>query len=578
MAAVTAVVLTQVRRWSAARLAVAVVRLDDAVRLLVEVDGALARARPPGSWRGTAADAARAEHERMARQVHRLAAGAAAVRSGLAAAADAVAGLHAGLAAAQELADGNGFTIAADGVVADAVADAPAVPAVAAAGPAAGAGARSAVRAEIVDRVEQVLRAAGALDTELAALLHTIAADTAGPDPSPPVVPAAAIGVPAPPGGSVADSVADSAGWWSVLSAAARQRVVAEHPEWIGNRDGIPAVARNEANRRLLGERAAGLDADLGALQARYDALTAAGPGPMESAWLAARDDLLARLAELRRRQEVADAVGAAAAGADRRLLLLDLDRDRPRAAVATGDVDTADHVAVLTPGFGNTVGGDLPGVVETAGALRDRSAAVLDGSGRSGESVAAVAWLGYDVPGGPLNVSTADAARRGRRRPGPLLRRDRRGAPHRPAPDRARPLLRLADHRLRAAAGPWCRRRGAVRLARDRHRRPRRRARARRAHRRRRGAVGPGSRPRLVRRRPEPARRRHGAVGPRRDPAGRRAAAGSVLHSQYLTPGTTSQYNVAATVAGLPDQRILDPGVGMGDVLRDALGRRSGS
>ena len=56
--------------------------------------------------------------------------------------------------------------------------------AVAAAGPAAGDGARSAVRAEIVDRVEQVLRAAGALDAELAALL-TIAADTAGPDPSP---------------------------------------------------------------------------------------------------------------------------------------------------------------------------------------------------------------------------------------------------------------------------------------------------------------------------------------------------------------------------------------------------------
>ena len=68
----------------------------------------------------------------------------------------------------------------------------------------------------------------------------------------------------------------------------------------------------------------------------------------------------------------------------------------------------------MLTPGFGNTVGGDLAGVVETAGALRDRSAAVLDGSGRSGESVAAVAWLGYDVPGGPLNVSTADAARCG--------------------------------------------------------------------------------------------------------------------------------------------------------------------
>ena len=38
-------------------------------------------------------------------------------------------------------------------------------------------------------------------------------------------------------------------------------------------------------------------------------------------------------------------------------------------------------------------------------------------------------------------------------------------------------------------------------------------------------------------------------------------ATAGSVLHAQYLTPGTTSQFNIAATVAGLPDERILDPG-----------------
>ena len=431
------------------------------------------------------------------------------------------------------------------------------------------------MRAEIVDRVEQVLRAAGALDTELAALLHTVAADTAGPDPSPPVVAAAAIGVPAPPGGSVADSVADSAGWWSVLSPAARQRVVAEHPEWIGNRDGIPAAARDEANRRLLGERAARLDADLGALQARYDALTAAGPGPMEPAWLAARDDLLARLAELRRRQEVVDAVGAAAAGADRRLLLLDLDRDRPRAAVATGDVDTADHVAVLTPGFGNTVGGDLPGVVETAGALRDRSAAVLDGSGRGGESVAAVAWLGYDVPGGPLNVSTADAARRG----GADLARFYDGI------DAARPTdphLTALGHSYGSLTTGYALQQahgvddavlfGSPGIGTDDL-----------------GDVHvPAGHTGVVEAPWDPVadlgwfgddpNRLDGVTGLSARAAtlpDGAAAAGSVLHSQYLTPGTTSQYNIAATVAGLPGQRILDPGVGVGDVLRDALGRR---
>ena len=53
--------------------------------------------------------------------------------------------------------------------------------------------------------------------------------------------------------------------------------------------------------------------------------------------------------------------------------------------------------------------------------------------------------------------------------------------------------------------------------------------------------------------------------------------AAGSVLHAQYLTAGTTSQHNIAATVAGLPDQRILDAGVGVGDVLRAALRSRPG-
>ena len=58
---------------------------------------------------------------------------------------------------------------------------------------------------------------------------------------------------------------------------------------------------------------------------------------------------------------------------------------------------------------------------------------------------------------------------------------------------------------------------------------------------------------------------------------ARRHAAAGSVLHAHYLTPGTTSQFNIAATVAGLPEERILDPGVGVGDVVRGALDRAVG-
>jgi hypothetical protein len=549
---VTALALTQVRRWSAAGLEAVVVRLDLVGRVLAEVGSALARARPPDSWQGTAADAARALHEHLVRSVRRMAAEAASARTGLGVAADAVAGLHAGLAVAQDLADANGFTIAVDGTVADA-----------GAGAGVGDRVRAVVRAEIVDRVEQVLRAAAALDTELAALLNAAAAS------GPVSPPGGVLGVPTPPSGTVADS----AGWWSALSPAARQRIVAEHPGWIGNRDGIPAAARDEANRRLLGESDSLVDAELRAIQARYDTLTATGPGPLEAAWLAARDDLLGRIAEVRRRQEVVDAVAAASAGADRRLVLLDVERDRPRAAVAAGDVDAADHVAVLAPGFGNTVGGDLPSVVDTADALRERSAALLGGGG----SVAAVAWLGYDVPGGVLGVTTSAAARLG----GADLARfydgidaSRATDPHLTALGHSYGSLTTA-HALRQARGVD----DAVLF----------------------GSPGIGT----------------DDVGDLRVPAGHvgvveapwdpvadlgwfgddpnrldgvtslsaraatlpdgTASAGSVLHSQYLTPGTTSEHNIAATIAGLPDQRILDAGIGFGDALREIIDERSG-
>ena len=380
------------------------------------------------------------------------------MRSGLAAAADAMAGLHAGLAAAQELADGNGFTIAADGIVAEPSPmhlplplplPLPVRRRVTVPGPACGP--RSWTGSS-----RCCARPVRSTRSSPRCCAHRGGHGRTRPVAAGALRPPSAFS--APPGGSVADSVADSAGWWSVLSAAARHRVVAEHPEWIGNRDGIPAAARDAANRRLLVERAALLDADLRALQARYDALTASGPGPLEAAWLAARDDLLARLAELRRRQEVVDAVAAAAAGTDRTLLLLDLERARPRAAVAAGDVDTADHVAVLTPGFGNTVGGDLARCRRhgrrparpVRRRARPRRSRRRVGGGRG------VARLRRTGRAAERRHRRRRPARR--RRPGPLLRRDRRGAPHRPAPHRARPLLRLADHRLRAAAGARCR------------------------------------------------------------------------------------------------------------------------
>jgi Alpha/beta hydrolase len=553
---VTAAALGQVRRWSAAGLDAVAIRLQATGRALATIGEALERARPPDAWRGAAADAARTGHERVATLLRMLAADVVTVQAGARAASDAVDGIQAALAQAHDLADANGFTIAVDGTVADTALSEPGT-----------ADTRPAVQAEIVDRVEQVLRASAVLDADLAVLLMAVA--QAGSTGSP-----AAIGVATPPDGTPADS----AGWWSALSPAAQRMVVAEHPEWVGNRDGIPSAVRDEANRALLDGQVARLDVDLRSVRARYDALTAPGPASLEAVWLAERNELLGRLDELHRRRQVLDAVRATISGSDRRLLLLDLDRTRPRAAVAAGDVDAAEHVAVLTPGFGNTVRGDLTDTADTADALRARSLAALDGAGRHGESVAAVAWLGYDVPVELLGVGTPDAARAG----GADLARfyegvdaSRRTDPHLTALGHSYGSL-TTGYALQQAVGVD----DAVLF----------------------GSPGigtdhvealhvPAGHTGVVEASWDPVadlgwfgddpNRLDGVTGLSARAAtlpDGTASVGSVLHAQYLTPGSTSQYNIAATVAGLPEQRILDPGIGVGDVVRGALDGRSGS
>ena len=41
--------------------------------------------------------------------------------------------------------------------------------------------------------------------------------------------------------------------WWDSLSEADRQRVLREHPEQIGNLNGIPVDARSQANQAVMG-------------------------------------------------------------------------------------------------------------------------------------------------------------------------------------------------------------------------------------------------------------------------------------------------------------------------------------
>ena len=176
---------------------------------------------------------------------------------------------------------------------------------------------------------------------------------------------------PPPPPGTAPAVVA---AWWDGLPATARDRELARDPRAVGAADGLPAVVRDRANRVELDRLLAGLEeleADL------------PGGGPMADA---ARDGVRAKRRQLTTVREQLERPGA---------LLLGVDTTGPgRAVIALGDVDAADHVAVLVPGLGSHVTNYLPRLVSSARAVQDRAEAVGNGS------VVGVAWIGYDAPG----------------------------------------------------------------------------------------------------------------------------------------------------------------------------------
>ncbi|OWY83770.1 hypothetical protein B9C99_01330 [Rhodococcus sp. BUPNP1] len=184
--------------------------------------------------------------------------------------------------------------------------------------------------------------------------------------------------------------------WWNGLDDTARTALVAEHPERIGALDGLPAAARDLANRALLDDERRRLESVATQLRAELDAMFLGGTviDPLGVTGLFTDAD--AGLEQTVRKIEALDAIDATLAHGDRQLIALDLSGREAMAAVAVGDVDTADHLAVFVPGAGSTVQGNLQGYDAQVAALRDSARLHLTGGD---PSVAAVTWLNYQAP-----------------------------------------------------------------------------------------------------------------------------------------------------------------------------------
>lgn len=168
--------------------------------------------------------------------------------------------------------------------------------------------------------------------------------------------------------------------WWDSLSRRQQQSVVAASPGSIGNRDGIPPWARDEANHLAL-------DRDLAdwELLERQDQLTSD-----EERWL-------------ENARSARDAIDVVESGIDpvtrepvpSRLYVYDptaFDGDGA-VAVAAGDPDTADNVSVVVPGFG-TDGESAPYQAARALTLYESSRFLAPT-----ETNASMFWIGYDAP-----------------------------------------------------------------------------------------------------------------------------------------------------------------------------------
>ncbi|MFA5707345.1 alpha/beta hydrolase [Mycolicibacterium sp.] len=191
--------------------------------------------------------------------------------------------------------------------------------------------------------------------------------------------------------------------WWDALSPEEQRKVVEEHPDWIGNRDGVPVPPRHDANIDALEREIAAARAEVASIPSREE-YRRDHPGrnaaALNSGYTAMVGDRRRRLDEALGVQRALSVDGDPGQGydKDRYLMMFEPTDTELLAAVAIGNPDEAQHVAVTTPGM-TTHATSLPSMADEAVALRREAELQLERAGFGGERVAAVAWFGYDPP-----------------------------------------------------------------------------------------------------------------------------------------------------------------------------------
>ena len=274
-------------------------------------------------------------------------------------------------------------------------------------------GGKSPARLNIEQGIKDVIEQADQVDTDLYHALQDINNDsyTDGDWAENKV-----IGVPDLPQPNWSPS--QNAAWWNSLPDDRKQFFTDHCPDTVRHLDGLPAAARDRANRFALegyvdanGKEQPGALADakeaVKDAQKEYDDarkhLSAYEPrsGHMNSEESVARE----KLERAKVAYEDLKTIQKQIANADRMnkglapAYLLDFNYDekyqRTTAIVSAGNPDTATHVSTLVPGIGTNVRGDLDYYMDFNDRLREQT----KHAGVDPNNVAAISYLGYVAP-----------------------------------------------------------------------------------------------------------------------------------------------------------------------------------
>ncbi|HEX6075469.1 MAG TPA: alpha/beta hydrolase [Micromonosporaceae bacterium] len=269
----------------------------------------------------------------------------------------------------------------------------------------------------VLDDIDAALDMAEQADRAAADALRQLVPGYDPADPHRGFVPAAEIPVPGTPPRQVH-------AWWESLTSAQRQYVIHRCPGRVGDLDGVPVIARDQANRTALARAREDAEARRRRLDDRGRVLEA----ELRSGWgvpalihlelFRIRQDLDLIQREMKGFDAIERRLHHAGPGAARAYLIgfeagshRDLDSgggyDDGRAVIALGNPDTADHVATYLPGTGADLG-SLGKDIERAESMADDARAMAPT-----EPTSVIMWLGYDAPDTVPHAVSDDHAER---------------------------------------------------------------------------------------------------------------------------------------------------------------------